>query len=715
MPNNETSTKRIFVSYAHADADWCALFKSMLKAVHDPLEYDVWIDEAKIRVGDLWNDSIDQGLREADAALLLISADFLSSDFIRDFELPKLLARRNRGMPVVPVLVGPCPWNQIAWIKQSELRPKGGVPPSGREGPKTGKAATMASAVVDELTNLLKQETAPFARNHDRSPARDMAMRLIARVLLRAQDEDAGGRLARRLVERIAEVSGLTGPALFMAARVFIEFHLLRADEPFAPQVLLDSLDQATSHRTARPLLDALKGGAATGDYSKIPIKVNSMFFMLAREREEHWQHYFEALRDADVGGLAEEEIGTAANVDVQWGFLAPQHLLAGLMSRFNEDWRPILGVYRQSLPTEGARDGGFANLQASQWNCWLVWGPSVPICSCAQWEGHYAFQYGYGDENNSLPLLDGAAAAGESALDRLAREVMAQGAGAGVAKLAGRLRWGPFRLRASQAAGGHEEGPATGDDDPDLDDDEPSAPARTSTRKLLLADAQSALLCGDSLAQSDQSDSLLLELTSLQPSDMPRAYFSAYLWMMFLVTTGADDPDGPKLLWGRRYPTWPDRTALRSQQLWRHLLPVFVHANIADPAALRFQRSTLIESSLATLRNIWESRADNFHADDLRAGIRFHLVCASDYSGCGEAVRFPPNQSLCDLMRKRLARETDADFARSVALPDPAETMSTRSEGLAAYFSSCHLNEMIADYFDHVAQLKDEKPRARR
>ena len=165
--------------------------------------------------------------------------------------------------------------------------------------------------------------------------------------------------------------------------------------------------------------------------------------------------------------------------------------------------------------------------------------------------------------------------------------------------------------------------------------------------------------------------------------------------------------------------PDWPkrphDRAKVRSAHLWRDLVPIFVHANVADSAALRLQRRTLIDSALGMLRNIWLSREDNFDAQDVQAGIRFHLVCASDYSGCGEAVRFVPTEALSDLMGQRLAVEPDREFAEAVILPPPTENAATRPWGLAGYFSSCHLNEMVADYFDHVAQLNEDRLSRRR
>jgi len=703
--------KRIFVSYSHADEEWCDLFQRQLKSVHDPLEYDIWIDSGKIEVGSQWRARIEQGLRDTDVALLLISDNFLSSDFIRNEEQAPLLARRDAGMLLVPVLVGACPWKQIGWIEGTQMRPTGGRPLEQIGRATAPKVKQIATELVNELTQLLKN-----ARPMVHAEARwtTGAARLLAAVLLQDQDDDGRIRVSESLVDRIATISGLQGPALYQAVRVFIEFHLLRADEPTSPRALLASCAAMPADKATRVLIDNLKRGAATGDYHQISVGVSSLFFMHAREREPLWQRYFEALRDQPGElALSEEQVGSLAQVDVQWGFLAPQFLIAGLLSRFGDDWRPVLGVYRQSLPKAGALDGGFANLQASQWNCWLVWGPSVPICRCEQWHGHVAFQYGYGDESNSLPLLDTRPESEALALDTRAAEIVRNGQGAGVAKLSGRLRWGPFLLRGADDAPDIKDAD-THPEDPDPDDADPDQPPPRPLRKLRLADSQSVLLCGEGPAHNDHSDGLLVELIDLPTATTTRAYFSAYLWLMFLVAGPLQGDAGPRLLWRRRWPEWPerpeDRGAVRREQLWRDLLPMFVHANVADAQALATQRRTLVESSLATLRTVWRTREQNFDADDVAAGISFHLVCASDYSGCGEPIRYPPPESLCALMRERLADEPDRAFAQAVHLPDDDETATTRPWGLAGYFSSCHLNEMVADYFEHVARLNEEK-----
>jgi hypothetical protein len=337
-------------------------------------------------------------------------------------------------------------------------------------------------------------------------------------------------------------------------------------------------------------------------------------------------------------------------------------------------------------------------------------------------WGGRYAFQYGYGDENNSLPLIDTVAAADASPLDDLARSIVAQGQSAAVAKLCGRLRWGPYLMRPAETPDpsalpqDRHDDDDFGPDDPDVTYEDPEVPPPRPSPKIALADAQAPALCGDG---SGRVDGLLLELSSLEPSPARRAYFSAYLWLMFLVASRESDDAGPRLLWRQAYPAWPeppsDRAKVRAGQLWRHLLPVFVHANIADPAALASQRHTLVESALAMLRGVWQARDANFDPDDVRRGIGFHLVCASDYSGCGDALRFPPRESTAALLADRLALEDDRDFAAAVVLPPATETAQTRPWGMAGYFSSCHLGEMVADYFEHVERLNEEKKQRRR
>ncbi len=50
-----------------------------------------FIEPTKIKAGDKWKEKIERALEKSAIAILLISADFLASDFIVDNELPPLL------------------------------------------------------------------------------------------------------------------------------------------------------------------------------------------------------------------------------------------------------------------------------------------------------------------------------------------------------------------------------------------------------------------------------------------------------------------------------------------------------------------------------------------------------------------------------------------------------------------------------------------------
>ncbi len=122
---------RVFISYSHLDDEWKLLVVKHLKVLEKQHILDVW-DDTRIGCGDDWRKEIEQAINTAQVGILLISKNFLTSDFILDEEIPRLLLRRqNEGIKIFPIIVSPCVWDEINWLKKMNCRPKDGKPLSG--------------------------------------------------------------------------------------------------------------------------------------------------------------------------------------------------------------------------------------------------------------------------------------------------------------------------------------------------------------------------------------------------------------------------------------------------------------------------------------------------------------------------------------------------------------------------------------------------------
>ena len=104
----------IFVSYSHKDRRWAERLLVHLKPLERQLAVDVW-DDSRIVPGTRWRGEIESALSRAAVAVLLVSADFLASDFVMNEEVPAILRNaETRGLQVLPLLIAPCLFGQSA-------------------------------------------------------------------------------------------------------------------------------------------------------------------------------------------------------------------------------------------------------------------------------------------------------------------------------------------------------------------------------------------------------------------------------------------------------------------------------------------------------------------------------------------------------------------------------------------------------------------------
>jgi GTPase SAR1 family protein len=105
-----SKAKKIFISYSHTNDQYLKRLETHLSSLRREGLMEDWND-TKFEPGDHWNKKIEEKLRAADIVILLVSADFIHSDFINDNELPIVAEMdKNGSCRVVPVIVESCDW-----------------------------------------------------------------------------------------------------------------------------------------------------------------------------------------------------------------------------------------------------------------------------------------------------------------------------------------------------------------------------------------------------------------------------------------------------------------------------------------------------------------------------------------------------------------------------------------------------------------------------
>tara|TARA_R110000751_G_scaffold272764_1_gene373003 strand:+ start:28596 stop:29540 length:945 start_codon:yes stop_codon:yes gene_type:complete len=222
---------RTFISYSHHDA-------RVLERLHvhlANLQREGWIEtwyDREILAGGVLDDEISQELEAADLFLLLVSPDFIASNYCVEREMQYALERQDAGEArVVLIIVEPCDWAAMPQLRRLKAVPTDGNPISEwtnannaylnvvqeiRRIVDAGEAVESAPA-NNELVSAAQQKRVPRYRVQrdfdeiDSSEYRDAAFATIKDYFRRAIAEiDAVDGLRGRFVDRGANSFGST-------------------------------------------------------------------------------------------------------------------------------------------------------------------------------------------------------------------------------------------------------------------------------------------------------------------------------------------------------------------------------------------------------------------------------------------------------------------------------------------------------------------------
>lgn len=354
--------------------------------------------------------------------------------------------------------------------------------------------------------------------------------------------------------------------------------------------------------------------------------------------------------------------------LEVEDGFIAPLHLIAGLLHRVDDEWREILTVYKKDMTDEQKKQTGASWRQALKairpiqkftFDCWLLWGPSIPICddTCSRHQGTLSsIQLGYGDENSSIEIVGN-----HETIGRTVGALAGKRDGAELAVNVATQGWISHSHVYSADRG-----------------------VSAAIRKSWEADKNGRVLL---LLEHDGATG------SINPRSDPGFYYTAYLWVCFVTMR---DKGGEFLPISSSDDA---RDISSSRAPWLDFMPFFEHGNIAESDTYGFLKRQLALKALGGLARLVDDWAAAHPGEPYP--LKFAYACAVDDSGCGSDVKFSRDDDRDDIkaeMAELLARSYPR--LKDIVLLDHYAADATNPH------AACTMPEAIGEFYEHVARV---------
>jgi hypothetical protein len=157
---------QVFCSYSHKDEKLRDQLEVHLVSLRRQGLISLWHDR-KIRAGEEWKGQIDSYLEAAQIILLLISADFLASDYCYDVEMKRALERHIRGDAcVIPIILSPVAgWKEVS-IGSFRLGNLQAVPRDGKPVKTWADRNEAFQNIAEELRAVIRELDMPMSPSH---------------------------------------------------------------------------------------------------------------------------------------------------------------------------------------------------------------------------------------------------------------------------------------------------------------------------------------------------------------------------------------------------------------------------------------------------------------------------------------------------------------------------------------------------------------------
>ena len=148
---------KVFLSYSHKDEKLCNEFKNHLVTLRREGAIKQWFDR-DIKPGEEWEREIKRELENADVILLLVSVNFLASDFCHDVEVKRAMERHEaKKAVVIPVILRSCEWRHAPFGRLQAL-PRDGQPVKSKHWYDRHEAFTDVAKGIREAVEKLRTD-----------------------------------------------------------------------------------------------------------------------------------------------------------------------------------------------------------------------------------------------------------------------------------------------------------------------------------------------------------------------------------------------------------------------------------------------------------------------------------------------------------------------------------------------------------------------------
>ncbi|MGZ6280137.1 MAG: toll/interleukin-1 receptor domain-containing protein [Ktedonobacteraceae bacterium] len=115
----------VFYSYSHKDKIYQGKLKTHLSVMRRQ-GFISDVSDQDILPGQVWSDEINKHLKTADVILLLVSPDFIESDYCYSVEMEYAIQRHDAGEAfIIPIILRPCEWKHSPLGKFHALPTRG--------------------------------------------------------------------------------------------------------------------------------------------------------------------------------------------------------------------------------------------------------------------------------------------------------------------------------------------------------------------------------------------------------------------------------------------------------------------------------------------------------------------------------------------------------------------------------------------------------------